>query len=104
MVYNKYEQLSKECVIKYALIKRLPSKCGVSIPNGCRNSHGVDIGGGQNLFYVGDDVDSFKSRDFVSELNERYRGSLSSGSTSYEGGVEEVFLVVEPVIKGRSSE
>jgi hypothetical protein len=72
-------------VIKYALIKRLPSKCGVSIPNGCRNSHSVDIGGGQNLFYVGDDVDSYKPRDFVSELNEWYRGSLSSGSTSDDG-------------------
>ena len=86
MVLNKYEELSQECAIKYALIKRLPSKCGVSIPNRCRNSHGVDIGGGQNLFYVGDDVDSFKPRDFVSELNERYGRSLFSGGTSYEGG------------------
>lgn len=86
MVLNKYEELSQECAIKYALIKRLPSKCGVSFPNRCRNSHGVDIGGGQNLFYVGDDVDSFKPRDIVSELNERYGRSVFSGGTSYEGG------------------
>lgn len=88
MVFHMYQDLSLNHGIKYAVIKKLPSKCGFDIPQRYRNSHGVDIGGRLNLSYTGNDPQAQLQKDITTELKELYRERTNITSES-EGSLSD---------------